>query len=61
MYTEINEKHKIVFRKDYPRAIAPKRLQLTEATMLPKFEKLVDEYLRQGLHKGIPPLFVDLR
>ncbi|KOB51940.1 NMDA receptor-regulated protein 1, partial [Operophtera brumata] len=25
------------------------------------FQKLVDEYLRQGLHKGIPPLFVDLR
>lgn len=22
---------------------------------------MVDKYLRQGLHKGVPPLFVDLR
>jgi peptide alpha-N-acetyltransferase len=25
------------------------------------FKVLVDRYLRQGLHKGVPPLFVDLR
>lgn len=26
-----------------------------------EFRILVDKYLRQGLHKGVPPLFVDLR
>jgi len=26
-----------------------------------EFRLLVDKYLRQGLHKGVPPLFVDLR
>uniref|UniRef100_A0A2A4IU32 Uncharacterized protein n=1 Tax=Heliothis virescens TaxID=7102 RepID=A0A2A4IU32_HELVI len=50
-----------VYKKEYPRAIAPRRLQLTEAVAQPVFEQLVDEYLRHGLHKGIPPLFVDLR
>ncbi|CAH2087864.1 unnamed protein product [Euphydryas editha] len=49
-----------VYKKEYPKAIAPRRLQLTEAH-LPVFERIVDEYLRHGLHKGIPPLFVDLR
>lgn len=50
-----------VFKKEYPRAIAPRRLQLTDAQSQPVFERLADEYLRHGLHKGIPPLFVDLR
>ncbi|XP_026318043.1 N-alpha-acetyltransferase 15, NatA auxiliary subunit [Hyposmocoma kahamanoa] len=49
-----------VYKKEYPRAIAPRRLQLTDATPL-SFPSLVDQYLRHGLHKGIPPLFVDLR
>ncbi|KAI5639843.1 NMDA receptor-regulated protein 1 domain-containing protein [Phthorimaea operculella] len=49
-----------VFKKEYPRAIAPRRLQLTEASGA-SFKQLVDQYLRHGLHKGIPPLFVDLR
>ncbi|XP_026490356.1 N-alpha-acetyltransferase 15, NatA auxiliary subunit [Vanessa tameamea] len=48
------------YKLEYPKAIAPRRLQLTEA-YLPVFERLIDEYLRHGLHKGIPPLFVDLR
>lgn len=26
-----------------------------------EFRLMVDKYLRQGLHKGVPPLFVDLR
>ena len=26
-----------------------------------RFKKLVDGYLKKGLHKGVPPLFVDLR
>ncbi|XP_045504813.1 N-alpha-acetyltransferase 15, NatA auxiliary subunit [Colias croceus] len=50
-----------VYKKEYPKAIAPRRLQLTEAEAPAVFERLVDEYLRHGLHKGIPPLFVDLR
>ncbi|XP_026736637.1 N-alpha-acetyltransferase 15, NatA auxiliary subunit-like isoform X2 [Trichoplusia ni] len=50
-----------VYKKEFPRAIAPRRLQLTEAHAQPVFERLADDYLRHGLHKGIPPLFVDLR
>lgn len=49
------------YKKQYPKAIAPRRLQLTEAQAQSPFENLVDEYLRHGLYKGIPPLFVDLR
>lgn len=26
-----------------------------------EFRIMIDKYLRQGLHKGVPPLFVDLR
>lgn len=26
-----------------------------------RFKTEVDRYLRKGLHKGVPPLFVDLR
>ncbi|KAK0183435.1 hypothetical protein PV327_001478 [Microctonus hyperodae] len=43
-----------------PRALAPRRLQLNYASG-EQFKKLVDQYLRRGLHKGIPPLFVNLR
>ncbi|KPJ13486.1 N-alpha-acetyltransferase 15, NatA auxiliary subunit [Papilio machaon] len=50
-----------VYKKEYPKAIAPRRLQLNEAHDPLVFERLVDQYLRQGLHKGVPPLFVDLR
>ncbi|XP_049878339.1 N-alpha-acetyltransferase 15, NatA auxiliary subunit [Pectinophora gossypiella] len=49
-----------VYKKEYPKAIAPRRLQLTDAPPS-VFPALVDLYLRHGLHKGIPPLFVDLR
>ncbi|XP_034241191.1 N-alpha-acetyltransferase 16, NatA auxiliary subunit [Thrips palmi] len=48
------------FQKQFPRAHAPKRLALNYATG-DRFRKLVDAYLRKGLHKGVPPLFVDLR
>ncbi|XP_011499374.1 PREDICTED: N-alpha-acetyltransferase 15, NatA auxiliary subunit [Ceratosolen solmsi marchali] len=44
----------------FPRALAPRRLQLNYASG-EKFKELVDRYLRKGLHKGVPPLFVDLR
>ncbi|XP_063366131.1 N-alpha-acetyltransferase 15, NatA auxiliary subunit [Cydia amplana] len=50
-----------VYKKEYPKAIAPRRLQLSEAGSAAVFARLVDEYLRHGLHKGIPPLFVDIR
>lgn len=49
------------YKQLYPKAIAPRRLQLTDATPGEVFERLIDQYLRHGLHKGIPPLFVDLR
>lgn len=48
------------FQEMFPRALAPRRLPLTYATG-EQFRILVDKYLRQGLHKGVPPLFVDLR
>ncbi|XP_046747968.1 N-alpha-acetyltransferase 15, NatA auxiliary subunit [Diprion similis] len=44
----------------FPRALAPRRLQLNYATG-ETFKALVDQYLRKGLHKGVPPLFVNLR
>ncbi|XP_043268220.1 N-alpha-acetyltransferase 15, NatA auxiliary subunit [Venturia canescens] len=44
----------------FPRALAPRRLQLNYATG-DQFKQLVDQYLRKGLHKGVPPLFVNLR
>jgi peptide alpha-N-acetyltransferase len=48
------------FQELFPRALAPRRLPLTYAVG-EQFRILVDKYLRQGLHKGVPPLFVDLR
>ncbi|XP_043497119.1 N-alpha-acetyltransferase 15, NatA auxiliary subunit [Polistes fuscatus] len=44
----------------FPRALAPRRLQLNYASG-DQFKSLVDLYLRRGLHKGVPPLFVNLR
>ncbi|XP_003703292.1 N-alpha-acetyltransferase 15/16 isoform X2 [Megachile rotundata] len=44
----------------FPRALAPRRLQLNYAVG-DEFKSLVDRYLRRGLHKGVPPLFVNLR
>ncbi|KRT84090.1 Anaphase-promoting complex subunit 3 protein [Oryctes borbonicus] len=44
----------------YPRAMPPQRLPLNIATG-DHFIKLVDKYLRKGLRKGVPPLFVDMR
>lgn len=48
------------FQADYPRAICPKRLPLNVAGG-DLFRGLVDEFLRRGLRKGVPPLFVSLR
>ncbi|PSN43189.1 N-alpha-acetyltransferase 15 [Blattella germanica] len=48
------------FQELFPRALAPRRLPLNFASG-DEFRILVDKYLRQGLHKGVPPLFVDLR
>lgn len=48
------------FQTDYPRAICPKRLPLNVANG-DLFRELVDDFLRRGLRKGIPPLFVSLR
>lgn len=44
----------------YPRAMPSKRLPLNHVTG-EKFKTLVDKYMRRGLIKGVPPLFVDLR
>lgn len=49
-----------MFQRQFPRAHASKRLSLNYAVE-GRFRKLVDTYLRHGLHKGVPPLFVDLR
>lgn len=47
------------FQADYPRAICPKRLPLNVAGG-DLFRDLVDDYLRKGLRKGVPPLFVNI-
>lgn len=44
----------------YPRAMPPKRLPLNYVVG-DQFRTLVDKYMRRGLVKGVPPLFVDLR
>ncbi|XP_077984965.1 N-alpha-acetyltransferase 15, NatA auxiliary subunit-like [Glandiceps talaboti] len=44
----------------YPRAEAPKRLPLNFVKG-DTFESLIDEYLRRTLHKGVPPLFINLK
>lgn len=44
----------------YPKANPPKRLPLNYAVE-EQFKSLIDNYLRQGLRKGVPPLFVDIR
>lgn len=48
------------FEEMYPRSIPPRRLPLNYATGN-TFRELVDKYLRRDFHKGVPPLFVDLR
>ncbi|XP_031636595.1 N-alpha-acetyltransferase 15, NatA auxiliary subunit [Contarinia nasturtii] len=48
------------FQTDYPRAICPKRLPLNVASG-ELFRELIDDFLRRGLRKGVPPLFVSLR
>ncbi|XP_046394061.1 N-alpha-acetyltransferase 15, NatA auxiliary subunit [Ischnura elegans] len=48
------------YQEMFPRAQAPRRLPLNYATG-EQFKLMVDKYLRRGLHKGVPPLFVDLR
>lgn len=48
------------FQTEYPRSICPKRLPLNVATG-ETFRELIDDYLRRGLRKGVPPLFVNIR
>lgn len=48
------------FQEEYPRAMCPKRLPLDVASG-DSFREVVDEYLRRGLEKGVPPLFVNIR
>lgn len=43
----------------YPHAHAPRRLALNHCQG-DKFKQEIDQYLRRGLHKGVPPLFVDI-
>ncbi|KAK6637267.1 N-alpha-acetyltransferase 15, NatA auxiliary subunit [Polyplax serrata] len=49
-----------MYQEKFPKALAPRRLPLNFMTG-EEFRLMVDKYLRQGLHKGVPPLFVDLR
>ncbi|XP_055911380.1 N-alpha-acetyltransferase 15, NatA auxiliary subunit [Eupeodes corollae] len=57
-----SEKLKIYkqFQEEYPQAMCPKRLPLDVASGESFFE-VIDEYLRRGLRKGVPPLFVNIR
>ncbi|XP_074650017.1 N-alpha-acetyltransferase 15, NatA auxiliary subunit-like [Tubulanus polymorphus] len=52
LYTELAEK--------YPRPIAPKKLPLVSVSG-DIFRSLADKLLTQGLKKGVPPLFVNIR
>lgn len=47
-------------RESFPRAALARRIPLNYASG-EIFRILVDQYLRRALHKGAPPLFVDLR
>lgn len=47
-------------RVKYPRSTLIRRIPLNYATS-ENFRLRVDNYLRHALHKGAPPLFVDLR
>ncbi|XP_026679216.1 N-alpha-acetyltransferase 16, NatA auxiliary subunit [Diaphorina citri] len=44
----------------YPKATVPKRLSLNYVSG-DQFRTEIDKYLRHGFHKGVPPLFVNLR
>ncbi|XP_037025681.1 N-alpha-acetyltransferase 16, NatA auxiliary subunit [Bradysia coprophila] len=48
------------FQSEYPHSICPKRLPLNVAHG-DRFREIVDDYLRRGLRKGVPPLFVNVR
>ncbi|KAH8408887.1 hypothetical protein KR009_003359 [Drosophila setifemur] len=48
------------FQKQYPRALCPQRLPLNVA-LGDEFREVTNEYLRRGVRKGIPPLFVNVR
>nr|CAD7258042.1 unnamed protein product [Timema shepardi] len=50
-----------LYQELFPRAQAPRRLPLNFASGQWQSGQGLDRYLRQGLHKGVPPLFVDLR
>lgn len=52
IYTEFQEK--------FPKAQTPRRLPLN-FTSGDLFKQLVGVYIQKALHKGVPPLFVDLR
>ncbi|EDW56149.1 GM22959 [Drosophila sechellia] len=47
-------------QEQYPRALCPRRLPLNIANG-DEFRVVTDEYMRRGLRKGIPPLFVNVR
>lgn len=47
-------------QETYPRAMCPKRLPLDVASG-DSFRAVLDDYLRRGLRKGVPPLFVNIR
>lgn len=50
----------LFLQSEYPYSICPKRLPLNVANG-DRFREIVDEYLRRGLRKGVPPLFVNVR
>ncbi|XP_075154691.1 N-alpha-acetyltransferase 15/16 [Haematobia irritans] len=60
--TDVDEKLSVFknFQQIYPRAMCPKRLPLDVATG-DTFKSVLDNYLRLGLRKGVPPLFVNVR
>lgn len=49
-----------IFQEEYPYAMCPKRMPL-DVVNGESFREIVDQYLRKGLRKGVPPLFVNIR
>ncbi|XKL64988.1 hypothetical protein PGB90_005074 [Kerria lacca] len=56
------EKYEMIckYRTKFPRALMPRRMILNYVSG-ELFRSEIDDYMRRGFHKGIPPLFVDLK
>jgi tetratricopeptide (TPR) repeat protein len=64
VFTETEEERLDFYRKNserYPRSDVPRRLPLEFLNNEEKFKELIDKYMRRALHKGVPPLFKEIK